>query len=149
AAAEKAIASVVPALPAIPFADKRTGREMSEKGPNFRQTLDRSCYLKGDALVVYSKLPRYGLCATSAVPATGRYKVTMSIAAVGADNKPVPVAFLTVDGGREDPVVHRFHDIPAGPPKIIEVEIDLNRGQAFVVNLLSRWDIRPTKKAIT
>ena len=44
------------------------GREMTEKGPNFQQTLDRSCKLEGDALIIYSKLPRYGLCATAPVP---------------------------------------------------------------------------------
>lgn len=149
AAAEKAIASVIPAHPPIPFNDKRTGREMSAKGPNFKQTLDRSCYLKGDALIVHSKLPRYGLCATASVPATGRYKVTMSIAAVGADKKTVPVAFLTVDGGREDPVVRDIRDVQPGEPKVVELEVDLNRGQAFVVNLLSSWDIRAFKKSIT
>lgn len=148
-AAEKAIASTAPVHPPIKFSDQRTGRTMSEKGPNFQQTLDRSCYLKGDARIVYSKLPRYGLCATAPVPASGRYKVTMSIAAVGADNKAVPVAFATVDGGREDPVVQDIRDVLPGAPKVIEVEIDLNRGQAFVVNLLHNWDIRAYKKAIT
>ena len=52
--------------------------------------------LKDDALVIYSKLPRYGLCSTAGVPASGRYKVQMSIGAVGAENKAVPAAFMTM-----------------------------------------------------
>lgn len=147
-AAEKAIASVIPPHPPVPFSDRRTGREMSEKGPNFRQTLSRSCRLEGDALIFHSKLPRYGLCSTAPVPTAGRYKVRMSIAAVGAENKAVPAAFLTVDNGREDPVVRELRDIPPGQPAIVETEIDLERRQAFVVNLLTTWDIRKFKRPI-
>jgi hypothetical protein len=148
-AAEKAIASVIPVHPPILFRDRRTGREISQSGPNFRQTLTRSCKLDGDALVVYSKLPRYGLCSSAHVPTTGRYRVQMKISAVGALQQPVPVAFLTVErSGREDPVVRDMRDIPSGEPSIVEVEIDLMRTQAFVVNLLSLWDIRSFKKPI-
>lgn len=147
-AAERAVASVIPPHPPMPFTDRRTGKEMSEKGPNFRETMNRSCKLVDDALVVYSKLPRYGLCSTASVPAAGRYRVQMSIAAVGADNKPVPAAFLTVDGGREDPVLREFRDIQPGEPTVVETEIDLKKRQAFVVNLLSKWDIRAFKRPI-
>ena len=118
-AAEKAVASVIPPHPPVPFRDRRTGKEISDKGPNFRQTLTRSCLLKGDALVVYSKLPRYGLCATAPVPAAGRYKVRMSIAAVGAAKKAVPAAFMTVGQGREDPVLREMRDIPPGKPSVV------------------------------
>ncbi|MBX3401167.1 MAG: DUF1592 domain-containing protein [Gemmataceae bacterium] len=147
-AAEKAVQSVVPPHPPIPFSDRRTGRTMTEKGSNFRQTLTRSCKLEGDSLIIYSKLPRYGLCATAGVPAAGRYKVTMSIAAVGADNRPVPAAFMVVGTGREDPVLRELRDIPPGKPSTIEVEVDLERREAFVVNLLINWDIRAFKKPI-
>ncbi len=117
-AAEKAVRSVVPPHPPIPFSDRRTGKEMSEKGPNFKQTLTRSCLLKDDALIVYSKLPRYGLCATAPVPAAGRYKVQMSIAAVGAENKAVPAAFLTVEQRPRRPGAarHARHSATASPP---------------------------------
>ncbi len=147
-AADQAIMSVIPPHPPIPFSDRRTGRDMTLKGSNFRQTLTRSCLLKDDALIVYSKLPRYGLCATAPVPAAGRYRVRMSIAAVGTENKAVPVAFMTVGQGREDPVLIDMRDIPPGKPAEIEVEVDLDRRQAFVVNLLANWDIRATKKPI-
>jgi hypothetical protein len=148
-AAEKAIASVVPPHPPLPFSDRRTGKEMSERGPNFKQTLTRSCMLDGDALVIYSKLPRYGLASTAAVPAAGRYRVQMSIGAVGAEKKAVPAALMTVESsGREDAVVREFRDIPHGEPQVIELEIDLKRRQQFVVNLLKIWDIRAFKKPI-
>lgn len=147
-AAEKAVLSVVPPHPPIPFSDKRTGKEMSEKGSNFKQTLTRSCMVKDDSLIIYSKLPRYGLCQTAPVQASGRYRVTMSIAAVGTDNKAVPAAFMTVGQGREDPALVEIRDIAPGKPTVVEYEIDLERRQAFVVNYLSLWDIRTFKKPI-
>jgi hypothetical protein len=147
-AAEKAISAVIPPHPPLPFSDRRTGREMSEKGPNFRQTLTRSCLLKDDALIFYSKLPRYGLCSTAQVRTAGRYRVQMSIAAVGAENKAVPAAFMVVGTGREDAVLRDMRDIAPGKPTVVEVEVDLERHQAFVVNLLASWDIRVFKKPI-
>ncbi len=148
-AAEKAVAAAIPPHPPIPFSDRRTGRQISEKGPNFRQTLTRSCLQKGDALIFYSKLPRYGLCCTATVPAAGRYKVQMSIAAVGAENRAVPAAFMVVNqSGREDAVLRDMRDIPPGPPRLVEVEVDLKARQAFVVNLLANWDIRGFKRPI-
>jgi hypothetical protein len=148
-AAEKAILAAIPVHPILPFSDKRTGKEMTQKGPNFQQALTRSCKLDGDSLVFYSKLPRYGLCSTATVPTAGRYRVQMSIGAVGEGVKFVPAAFLTVEqSGREDPVVREFRDIPVGKPQVIEIEFDLRRRQAFVINMLSSWDIRAFKKPI-
>jgi mono/diheme cytochrome c family protein len=148
-AAEKAVLAAVPQHPPLPFKDKRTGKQMSEKGPNFRQTLSRSCRLEGDSLVIHTKLPRYGLCSSANVPTAGRYRVRMSIGAVGEGVKFVPAAFLTVEqSGREDPVVREFRDIPVGKPQLIELEFNLKRRQAFVVNMLSIWDIRAFKRPI-
>ncbi|MBL8825433.1 MAG: DUF1592 domain-containing protein [Planctomycetaceae bacterium] len=148
-AAEKAILAAIPAHPIIPFSDTRTGRVMTQKGPNFQQALTRSCRLEGDSLIFYSKLPRYGLCSTPSVPTAGRYRVRISIGAVGEGVKFVPAAFLTVEqSGREDPVVREFRDIPVGKPQVIEIEFDLKRRQAFVINMLSTWDIRAFKKPI-
>jgi hypothetical protein len=147
-AAEKAVASAIPAHPPIPFQDRRTGRVMSEKGSNFQQTLNRSCKLEGDALVIYSKLPRYGLACTANVPGRGRYRVRLLAAAVGAAKQPVAAAFCTVDRGREPPVVKELVDFQPGEPQVIETEIDLEANEAFVVNLLVNWDIRATKQPI-
>lgn len=147
-AAEKAVSSVIPVHPHLPVKERRTGREISQKGSNFQQTLTRSCMLKGDALVVYSKLPRYGLVCTPGVQGAGRYKVRMSAAAVGAANVPVPVSYCTIDRGREPPVVRDVVDFPPGAPRLIETEIDLDAGEAFVLQLQLNWDIRATKKPI-
>ncbi len=147
-AAEKAVSSVIPVHPHLPVKERRTGREISQKGSNFQQTLTRSCFLKGDALVVYSKLPRYGLVCTPGVQGAGRYKVRMSASAVGAANVPVPVAYCTIDRGREPPVVRDVVDFPPGAPHVIEAEIDLEAGEAFVLQLQLNWDIRATKKPI-
>ncbi|MBE7495219.1 MAG: DUF1592 domain-containing protein [Verrucomicrobiaceae bacterium] len=147
-AAEKAVSSVIPVHPHLPVKERRSGREISQKGSNFQQTLTRSCMLKGDALVVYSKLPRYGLVCTPGVQGAGRYKVRMSASAVGAANVPVPVSYCTIDRGREPPVVRDVVDFPPGAPRLIETEIDLEAGEAFVLQLQLNWDIRATKKPI-
>jgi len=147
-AAETAVCSAIPVHPHLSVNERRTGREMSEKGNNFKQTLTRSCFLKGDALVVYSKLPRYGLVCTPSVLGAGRYKVRMSACAVGAANLPVPVAYCTIDRGREPPVVRDTVDFQPGAPRLIETEINLDAGEAFVVQLQLNWDIRTTKQPI-
>jgi mono/diheme cytochrome c family protein len=148
-AAAKAIASVVPIHPPLPFSDVRTGLEMTQKGPNFKQGLGRNSKLQGDALIIYSKLPRYGLCMTAPAPTAGRYRIQMKACAVGAAGKPIPVGFMTVmESGREGPVLREVHDIPPGKPEVIEFEFDLERRQAFVANLLTTWDIRGFKKPI-
>jgi len=149
-AAERAIRSAVPQHPHIPFQERRTGRTFTERGSNFQQTLDRSCKLDGDSLIVYSKLPRYGLCTTSHVSGAGTYRVRMSVAAVGEEKKPFPVGFFILEStGRDDPVLFDCRDIPHGESQVIELEVELGRRQAFVVNLLSHWDIRDFKRPIS
>lgn len=148
-AAARAINAVLPVHPPIPFSDTRTGLEMTQKGPNFREGLGRNSKLIGDTLVIYSKLPRYGLCATAAVPSAGRYRVTMKACAVGAEPKPIPVGLMAVmQSGREGPVLREVVDIPHGEPRELQFECDLVSRQQFVVNLLTVWDIRRFKKPI-
>ncbi|MFO0976641.1 MAG: DUF1592 domain-containing protein [Planctomycetaceae bacterium] len=148
-AAAAAIASVVPVGPPIGFSDTRTGKDMTLKGPNFREGLGRNSLLKGDSLIIYSKLPRYGLCATAAVPQNGRYRIRMKAAAVGAEGKAISVGLMRVmQSGRESPVLYDVVDIPHGEPQEIEFECDLVSRQQFVVNLLTTWDIRRFKKPI-
>ncbi|GEP41789.1 DUF1592 domain-containing protein [Brevifollis gellanilyticus] len=147
-AAEKAVNSAIPIHPHLPVSDRRTGRQIADTGNNFKQTLTRSCYIKGDALVVYSKLPRYGLVCTPHVNGAGRYRVRMSASAVGEANVPVPVSYCTVDRGREPPVVRDMVDLPPGAPRVIETEIELDAGEAFVLQLQLNWDIRATKQPI-
>ena len=148
-AAERAVRSAVPMHPPYPFHERRTGRDFVERGPNFQQTLDRSCKLVNDSLVIYSKLPRYGLCTTSHVAGAGTYRVRMSVAAVGAEAKPIAIGlFILENTGRDEPVLLDCRDIPHGEPQVVELEVELGRRQAFVVNLLTRWDIRDFKRPI-
>ena len=151
-AAERAVLSAVPTNPPYPTrgANCYHGKAMSEKGPNFRQTLTRSCKLDGDSLTVYSKLPRYGLVQTAAVAGAGTYRVRMSIRGRRRPlKKPVPLGLLILEsGGRDEPVVFDVKDIPVGEARVVELDVELGRRRAFVVNLLSHVDIRDTKKPI-
>lgn len=148
-AAARAISAVVPVHPPIPFSDTRTGLDMTQKGPNFREGLGRNSKLIGDTLVFYTKLPRYGLCATAAVPSAGRYRVTLKACAVGAEAKPIPVGLMTVmQSGREGPELREVVDILHGAPREMQFECDLVSRQQFVVNLLTIWDIRRFKKPL-
>ena len=148
-AAAQAVRAVVPLHPPIPFSDTRTGLDMTKKGPNFREGLGRNSKLDGETLIFYSKLPRYGLCATAPVPSAGRYRIQMKACAVGAEARPIPVGLMTVmQSGREGPVLHEVRDIPHGEPQVFEFECDLVSRQQFVVNLLTTWDIRRFKKPI-
>lgn len=148
-AAARAVQAVLPIHPPIPFTDTRTGLDMTKKGPNFREGLGRNSVLQGDTLIFYSMLPRYGLCATAAVPTAGRYRVTMKACAVGAEAKPLPVGLLTVmQSGRESPVLREVRDIDHGPPREYQFEMNLASRQQFVVNMLTTWDIRRFKKPI-
>ncbi|NBV21792.1 MAG: DUF1592 domain-containing protein [Proteobacteria bacterium] len=148
-AAARAVQSVVPVHPPIAFSDRRTAEVMVKKGPNFQQTMNRGAKMQGDALVFYTKLPRYGLCSSATVPMAGRYRITMSACSVGGDGKPVPAGFMVVNSsGRESPVLREVRELPHGKPQLIEFEFDLGRNQAFVLNLLTTWDIRIFKKPI-
>jgi hypothetical protein len=136
-AAEKAIASAVPLRPPVHFEETRSGREMSDKGPNFRSTLNRTCKLDGDALIFYSRLPRYGLCCTANVPVTGRYRIQMKACAVGNEGKPIAVGYHTfLEDGPVEPLLHEVHEIQPGEPRVYEFEFDLERRRPFVANLL-------------
>lgn len=148
-AAEKAVLSTVPMHPHYPFKERRTGKEISTRGPNFKQALGSSCRVEGESLIVHSRLPRYGLMATSSVPGTGTYRVRMSVAAVGAEQKPFPVGLHVLESsGRDDPVLFDCKDILPGKSQVVEFDVVLQRRQAFVVNLLTRWDKRSFKEPL-
>jgi hypothetical protein len=148
-AAEKAVASAVPMSPPVSIEHTRTGREISEKGPNFKSTLTRTCKLVDDSLVIYSRLPRFGLCATPNAPVDGRYRIQMKARAVGGEGRAIPVGYLTfVQGGPEEPVLREVHEIEPGEPKVYAFEFDLARRQPFIVNLLTLSNPVGSKKPI-
>ena len=75
--------------------------------------------LKDDALMIYGQAGRLAYCRSAPVPMKGRYKVQLSIAAVGAENKPVPAAFMDTTE-REFAVLRELRDIPPGEPAVVE-----------------------------
>ena len=148
-AAERAILSAVPQYPPIPLHERRTGIDFAERGPNFRQLLGTRCKLDGESAVLYSKMPRYGLCMTNHVSAAGTYRIRFSAAAIGDDKRPIPAGLFVLEGyGRDEPVLFDCRDIPHGDSQVVELELELGRRQAFVVNLLTNWDIREFKRPI-
>ncbi len=128
-AAERAIRAAVPAAPPMPFSDKRTGQQIVEKSPAFKESLGKSCYVKGDALVQHARLPdHYHLVATAMAPQAGRYRVTVSAYAVGTQGKPLTMALLCRpirERGAQE--LRTCRDVPANKPAIFEAEFEMNR----------------------
>ena len=52
------------------------------------------------------------------------------------------------NSGPDDAVLFDCQDIPHGEPQVVELDVELGRRQAFVVNLLTQWDIRDFKRPI-
>lgn len=147
-AAEKAVLSAVPPHPFYSIKERRLGKDF-ERGPNFRQALGRSCKIAGDSAIIYSRMGRYGLCQTPTVPGPGTYRVRMSVAAVGEQAKPITAGFSVLENnGPDAPVLFDCRDIPHGDSQIIELDVELDRRQAFVVNLMFTWDIRTFRRPL-
>ena len=147
-AAEKAVMSAVPVCPPQHISETLNGREISEKGPNFKGTLTRTCKLEGDSLIAYSRLPRYGLIRTQSVTWGGRYHIQFKASAVGGGGKAIPVGYLNfIQNGPEEPVLKDVHEIAPGEPQIYELDYDLGRREPFIINLLTVTN--PTAKSKT
>ena len=128
-AAERAILAAIPAAPQMPFSDQRTGKQIVEKVPAFKEVLGKSCYLKGDALVQHARLPdHYHSVVTAMAPQTGRYRVTVSAYAVGTQGKPLTMALLCRPirerGGHE---LRTCFDVPENKATVFETEFEMNR----------------------
>jgi hypothetical protein len=94
-AAEKAVLAAIPPMPQVPFTNRRTGKQITEKVAMWDAILGKSGYLMGDSLVMMARLPdHWRMAATIDAPQTGRYKVRMSAYALGTKGKPLAIAFL-------------------------------------------------------
>lgn len=145
-AAEKAIASAIPQYPKTPFTKTLTGAEISKSGPNFTSTLNRSCKVVGDSLVMYDKMLRFGLCASAGAPWPGRYHVQFQACAVGAEGKPVPVGYYVDErNGPVWPVLREIRELQPGKPKVYDFEVDLRTRETFVVDMLANLELRSSK----
>ena len=145
-AGEKALASAIPQHPQTPFVETRTGRAITAKGSNFKQTLNRSCKLVGDSLVMYDKMLRFGLCTTTGVPWAGRYHVQFQGCAVGGEGKPIPVGYYVDEhNGPVFPALREVREIQPGAPKVYDYEVELGPRESFVVDLLANRELRSKK----
>jgi mono/diheme cytochrome c family protein len=132
-AAEKALRSVIPNRPLAEFKERRTGRQITEKMPHFKEMLGKSARLDGDTLVLYVRPYSHIPCATAPAPQTGRYRVRASVYAVGSDGKPLPMRCVCDDlYGRDESDVRAVRDVPADKATVIEGEFELKQRQAIV-----------------
>jgi mono/diheme cytochrome c family protein len=143
-AAETALRSALPDRPWIPFQDRRTGKQITEKMPLFRELLGNLARLDGDTLILYVRPYSHIPCATAPAPQSGRYRVRASVSAVGTGGRPLPLRFVRDDlYGRDESDVRGVRDVPADVPTVLEGEFDLKARQHLV---LTGWSL-PTMRA--
>ncbi len=127
-AAEKAILSAIPAAPMMPWSDKKSGKEIVEKTPTFKDLLGKSVYLKGDALVLHAQIPDFIPIQTPLTTQAGRYKVSVSAYAINTQGKPTTLTFrcrpIRERGAHE---IRICKDAPENKPTVFEAEFDMNR----------------------
>ena len=148
-AAEKAVRSAVPMHPPIPFQERRTGQRLRRERAEL-QADSRSKLQAG------GRQPRHlqqaaALWTVLNQPYIRSGDVPRADVGVGGgeERKPMPVGFFILENtGRDDPVLLDCRDVRHGEPQIIELEVELGRRQAFVVNLLTQWDIRDFKRPL-
>src|SRR5262249_19131666 len=111
-AAEKALRSVIPNRRLAEFKERRSGRQITEKMPHFKEMLVKSARLDGDTLVLYVRPYSHIPCATAPAPQSGRYRIRASVYAVGTDGKPLPMRCVCDDlYGRDESDVRAVRDV--------------------------------------
>ena len=130
-AADAALSAAVPArsFPSIHL--NVTGRELMEAKK--RESFETwKCWLKGDGLVIPSKLWRESgiTVASPPAPVAGRYRFRVTGYGLHTEGSPLPVAFnwlYTPQLSYGEDLAWR--DLPADHPGTVEVELDLQPGQ--------------------
>jgi hypothetical protein len=144
-AAEKALRTVVPNRPPAEFKERRTGRQITEKMPLFKDLLGKVARLDGDTLLLYVRPYSHIPCATAPAPQSGRYRVKASVYAVGTDGKPLPMRCVCDDlYGRDESDVRAVRDVPADRATVIEAEFDLKQRQVIV---FAGWTLPTMREA--
>jgi mono/diheme cytochrome c family protein len=142
-AAEKALRTVIPTRPQTEFKERRTGKQVTEKMPTFKDLLDKVTKLDGDTLVTYVRPWGHVPIGTAPTPQAGRYRVKASVYAVNTDGKPLPVMLSCREAyGRDDHDVRAVRDILPGKPTLIEGEFDMKARQIIV---FTGWSLPPTR----
>lgn len=132
-AAEKALRAVIPNRPQAEFKERRTGRQITEKMTVFKDLLGKTARLDGDTLLLHVRPYSHIPCATAPAPQSGRYRVRVSVHAVGTDGKPLPMRCVCDDlYGRDETDIRAVRDVPAGKATVIEGEFTLKQRQALV-----------------
>ena len=130
-AADKALAAAVPHETFAPLQINRTGREIFETPGKTKSFLTWKCWLKGDGLVISSKLWRpFITIATPPTPVDGRYRIRVTGHGLFTEGRPLPVTFnhllspqLTYGSDLA------WRDLPAERSGTAQVELKLHRGQ--------------------
>ena len=132
-AAELALSQTVPLRPQEPFAvQRRTGREITEKRTTFKDLMNKSVRLDGDALVMHVRNWDHIPCETPVTTQAGRYRVRASVYAIGTD-APLPMMCTYRDlyaadnrmTDLDDLKRRTIHDVRPGKPQVVEFEIDM------------------------
>lgn len=149
-AAERALQTVIPSRPPVPFAERRTGRQISEKVKSYKDLPGKSVQVDGDALIMHVRPWAHVPCATPAVQQAGRYRVRASVYAVGTGGQPLPmISVAGMEWGRDDKDVRAVRDVPADKPTVIEGEFELKPRQViafFGMGLPSPRDFEAKQK---
>ena len=133
-AAERALQAAVPRRSFEPIHFSKTGAELMASQQ--RKGLETwKCWLKGDGLVIPSKLWRpFTTVATPAAPVEGRYRVRVTGYGIHTGGSPLAVAFNYLYSAQlpygQDLA---WRDLPADKPGTTEVELDLQPGQSVDV----------------
>ena len=146
-AADAALAAAVPARALAPVHINLTGRELMGAPKKQKEFETWKCWLKGEALVIPSKLYRPNTTvATPPAPADGRYRVRVTGYGLHTGGSPLPVVFNYLFSQQllygEDLA---WRDLPADKPGTVEVELDLRAGQ--VVDVMG-WTL-PHRNTVT
>jgi hypothetical protein len=142
-AIDRALSAAIPSRPVPPIRLSVTGREWMENQGKKASFEAWKCWLKGDALVIPSKLYRPGTTvAAPPAPTDGLYRIRVTGYGLNTGGNSFPVTFNTMQtqqlayGKDLD-----WRDLPADTAGTVEVELPLQQGQ--IVDILG-WTL-PTR----
>ena len=134
-AADAALTAAAPSRSFTPIHLNISGRELMEAKK--REAFESwKCWLNGDGLVIPSKLWRESgiTVASPPAPVSGRYRFRVTGYGLHTGGSPLPVVFNYLHSPQlpygEDLA---WRDLPADQPGTVEVELDLQAGQAVDV----------------
>lgn len=135
-AADRVLAEALPddIVPSEPWRSRMTGREFLDSRPKpNREGTAPFVRFEGDTIVLCAQLYKHGSVQTPHTPRAGRYRFRASVGAVQNDGKPIPVLVGKISSDRfaHEKLEHvlAIHDAPSDKRRIIEIEVNLPRGE--------------------